>query len=125
MDHAVEKTKQAEAKASSASRRGLEAAAEQASLHPVMQLQRQAGNQAVQQLLRSGVIQAKLAVGQYDSPEEHEADRVAEQVTAMPGPHAAVNPLVSATGSGLQRKCDCGGSCADCQGEYPDREQVQ
>lgn len=43
-----------------------------------------AGNLAVQQLLRSGAIQAKLTIGQPNDPEEQEADRVAERVVAVP-----------------------------------------
>ncbi|MGH2396924.1 MAG: eCIS core domain-containing protein, partial [bacterium] len=42
------------------------------------------GNQAVQRLLRSGGVQAKLAVSQPDDPYEREADRVAAQVLQMP-----------------------------------------
>jgi hypothetical protein len=43
-----------------------------------------AGNLAVQQLFRSGVIQAKLTISQPDDREEQEADRVAEHVVAIP-----------------------------------------
>jgi Domain of unknown function (DUF4157) len=43
-----------------------------------------AGNLAVQQLFRSGVIQAKLTISQPDDSEEQEADRVAEHVLAIP-----------------------------------------
>jgi len=51
---------------------------------PVMHLQRAIGNQAVQRLLRSGSIQAKLTVGEPDDMYEQEADRVADQVMRMP-----------------------------------------
>ena len=51
-----------------------------AAAHPILALQQQAGNQAVQQLLRAGFIQAKLTVSSPDDPEEHEADRVANRV---------------------------------------------
>jgi hypothetical protein len=50
------------------------------SLSPILQLQQQAGNQAVQQLLRSGCIQAKLAISNPDDPEEREADSVASTI---------------------------------------------
>jgi hypothetical protein len=53
------------------------AANESPALHPVVQLQQLAGNQAVQALLRSGMIQAKLTVSSPDDPEEREADNVA------------------------------------------------
>jgi hypothetical protein len=42
------------------------------------------GNQAVQRLLRSEVIQAKLTVNPPDDKYEREADRVADSVTRMP-----------------------------------------
>ena len=49
-------------------------------------LQRNLGNQAMQQLLQSGAIQPKLTIGQPDDVYEQEADRVAEQVMRMPEP---------------------------------------
>jgi len=48
----------------------------------VLKLQKAAGNQAVQRLIKSGALQAKLKVGSQDDIYEHEADRVAEQVVA-------------------------------------------
>ncbi len=44
------------------------------------------GNQAMQCLLRSGAIRAKLAISQPGDPYEQEADRVAERVMRMPEP---------------------------------------
>jgi hypothetical protein len=52
----------------------------------ILQLQRTAGNQAVQRLVKSRVLQAKLRVGQPNDIYEQEADRVAEQVMRMPDP---------------------------------------
>jgi hypothetical protein len=43
----------------------------------MLDLQHQVGNQELQQLLRSGHIQAKLAISNPDAAEEREADRVA------------------------------------------------
>ena len=60
--------------------------------HPMLQLQEQAGNQAVQQLLRSGVIQAKLTVSNPDDPEEQEADQVAERIMRMEDKHDPFGP---------------------------------
>jgi hypothetical protein len=66
------------------------------------------GNQAIQRLLRSGALHAKLAVGAADDPLEREADAVAERVTRAPAPK-------------LRRKCDCGGpsgasgECEECR----------
>jgi hypothetical protein len=71
-------------------------------LHSVVQLQRQAGNQAVQALLRSGLIQPKLAISNPDDPEEREADNVANTVMRS---HAGA-------------PCSCSGEdemCEECQ----------
>jgi len=91
--------------------------------HHILQLQRTIGNQAVLRLLRTGrvgqalagrilppsrsVIQPKLAVNRPDDEFEKEADHVADQVMRM--------PELEAPGNGVQRKCACGGTCADCQ----------
>ena len=45
-----------------------------------MTLHRTLGNQAVQRLFQSGVIQPKLTIGKPDDRYEQEADHVAEQV---------------------------------------------
>jgi hypothetical protein len=58
----------------------------------IMFFQKTAGNQAVQRLIKSQALQAKLIIGQPNDVFEQEADRVAEQVMRMPGPV-------------LQRKC--------------------
>lgn len=54
----------------------------------ILFLQRTAGNQAVQRLIKSGALQAKLRIGQPGDIYEQEADRVAEQVMRMPEPSA-------------------------------------
>ncbi|HUD82480.1 MAG TPA: hypothetical protein VMQ67_03215, partial [Candidatus Saccharimonadales bacterium] len=61
MQHELNKSKQDCPEAGGILRRR-EASSGDPSLHPVEELQQQAGNQAVQQLLRSGAIQAKLEV---------------------------------------------------------------
>jgi len=58
----------------------------------VLSLQRTIGNQAVQRLFKSGVIQAKLRIGQPGDIYEQEADRVAEQVMRMPEPQVERQP---------------------------------
>jgi len=80
--------------------------------HPLSGLQQSIGNQAMLQLLESGVIQAKLRVSQPGDAAEVEADRVADQVVSRQ--HAPV----------LQRKCSCEGgtSCSKCAGE--DEEKI-
>jgi hypothetical protein len=50
----------------------------------LFRLQQTRGNRFTQQLLRSSVIQAKLAVSQPDDEYEREADDVADQVMRMP-----------------------------------------
>ena len=65
-----------------------------------------AGNLATQRLLRSGVIQPKLAISQPDDVHEQEADRMAEQVMRMPKPT-------------LQR------TCAGCEAARPDAQPVR
>jgi len=60
--------------------RGPSPSSSASSLPPALQLQQQAGNQAVQHLLRSGYIQAKLAISSPDDPEEREADNVANAI---------------------------------------------
>jgi len=52
----------------------------------VLHLQRTIGNQAVQRLIKSGALQAKLKIGQPGDRYEQEADRVADAVMRMPEP---------------------------------------
>jgi len=49
-------------------------------------LQRTVGNQAVQRLMKSKALQAKLSIGQPRDKYEQEADRVADAVMRMPEP---------------------------------------
>jgi outer membrane protein OmpA-like peptidoglycan-associated protein len=72
---------------------------ESSELHPIFQLQQQAGNQAIQALLRNGFIQAKLTISSPDDPAEIEADQVAHSVMHS-GPSAS--------------HCSCGGG-EECQ----------
>ena len=52
----------------------------------ILLLQRTIGNQAVQRLFKSGVIQTKLKIDQPNDIYDQEADRVANQVMRMPEP---------------------------------------
>lgn len=75
-------------------------------------VQQAAGNLAVQNLFRAGMIQAKLSVSQPGDSDEQEADRVAERVVS------------SASAGIIQRKCaPCaeGTTCPKCEEE----EKVQ
>ena len=49
-------------------------------VHPMFQLQKQVGNQAVLDLLRCGGVQAKQAISNPNDTEEREADRVVDHV---------------------------------------------
>jgi hypothetical protein len=75
-------------------------------LHPMLQLQQEAGNQAVQNLLRSRLIQAKL-ISKPSDPEEREADRVAENIMRAPADSSA-RPSCSCMQSG-------GEPCEECK----------
>jgi hypothetical protein len=69
-------------------------------------VQRDAGNQAVQHLLRSGYIHAKLAISNPDDPEEREADHVAHTIMRSHAVAPASSP------------CSCshdGEMCEECQ----------
>ena len=52
----------------------------------ILYLQRTIGNQALQRMIRSGALQAKLRIGQPGDVYEQEADRVADAVMRMPDP---------------------------------------
>jgi hypothetical protein len=72
----------------------------------VLTLQQQAGNHAVQALLRKGLIQAKLTVSNPGDPEEVEADQVADRV------------MRSHAGFPASSSCSCasgGDMCEECQ----------
>ncbi len=56
----------------------------------ILFLQRTIGNRAVERLIRSGVLQAKLKISQPGDIYEQEADRVSEQVMRMPEPALAL-----------------------------------
>jgi hypothetical protein len=88
MEHSMEERKRHETEDAPASRRFPTDSAE-VSPHPLLHLQKRTGNQAVQELLKSGVVQARLAIGQHDASEEQEAERMAEQVIRAPEPHSA------------------------------------
>jgi hypothetical protein len=80
----------------------------------ILQLQRTAGNQAVQRLIKSGALQAKLRIGQPNNIYEQGADRVAEQVMRMPEPIA-----VSQTDPLMQRVCK------GCEDAEPRRQPIK
>jgi hypothetical protein len=58
----------------------------------ILFLQRTIGNQAVQRLFKSGVIQAMLKIGQEGDVYEQEADRVADMVMRMSEPAVQMKP---------------------------------
>lgn len=68
----------------------------------ILLLQRIVGNRGVQRLFTTGVIQAKLKIGQQNDKYEQEANYVADQVMSMPDPP-------------LQSTCTSDGKSAKCQ----------
>jgi hypothetical protein len=70
------------------------------------------------------VLQRKLKINEPRDVYEQEADRVAEQVMRMPEPprmaSAGSNSMIGGSGSapGVQRKCECGGTCAECKKKH-------
>ncbi len=73
--------------------------------HPLLALQQQAGNQAVQQLLRRHGIQPKLAISQPDDPEEREADRVADRIMRMHAGPPVSSPCSCSEGEEMCEEC--------------------
>jgi len=59
---------------------------------PLHLLHRNLGNQAVQRLYASGLLQAKLGLGPPGDRFEREADRVADQVMRLPEPQVQMKP---------------------------------
>ncbi len=66
----------------------------------VLEFQRTAGNQAVQRLIKSGALQAKLKIGKPNDIYEQEAEKVADSVM-----RASKSSMVSAGEFQVQRKC--------------------
>jgi hypothetical protein len=87
----------------------------------MLHLQQNAGNLAVQQLLRGGRAQPKLAISQPADPEEEEADQVADRVMRM---HAGF-PLSSAcTCSEGDEHCElCGETASTVQRRVDGKEE--
>jgi hypothetical protein len=107
MEHAVARPKQAEHGPEAANRRKPGAQLEPP-LHPMLEMQQQAGNQAMQELLRTRAIQAKLSISQPGDPDEQEADAVAARVMRS---HAGAEAAATS--------CSCGDDedeiCDECR----------
>lgn len=73
----------------------------------ILHLQRTIGNQAVQRLVESGILHAKLRIGQLGDIYEQEADKVADAVMRMPEPENLEEIIVSkqALSTQMQMKC--------------------
>lgn len=95
---AIKKTENKRAHPISSTQRSSIPETARSSVSPVLTLQQTAGNRAVQRMLKSGRLQAKLQIGQPNDIYEQEADRVAERVMRMPDPV-------------VQRKCQPGKKC--------------
>lgn len=85
----------------------------------MIHLQQTLGNQAVQRMIKSNGIQAKLKVSQPSDPYEREADRVAELVMKMP-PHKESNlPIKNTVDKKINRKCK------SCEKEDEENEDLK
>jgi hypothetical protein len=82
--------------------RSRRAASMSGTLHRPQRLQCAVGNQILQRLLRTRLLQAKLTVSDPHDVYEQEAERVANEVVRMPGPTAAVG---AGTPAQVQRLC--------------------
>lgn len=73
----------------------------------VLFLQRTIGNRAVERLIKSGNLRAKLRISRPGDVYEQEADRVAEQVLLMPEPRISKETKVSnhTQNNPIQRRC--------------------
>jgi hypothetical protein len=100
MERVAESAKQHEASPAMAGH-GRAAAPAAVSLPPGLELQQLAGNQAMQQLLRSGFLQAKLAISNPNDPEEREADNVAHTIMRK----AAGAPCSCSPGEDMCEEC--------------------
>jgi hypothetical protein len=108
----------------------------------LLAVQRSAGNRAVQRLLSTRAVQARLTVGPAGDTYEQEADRVAAQVMRMPEPEpasvqrneaqedeekiqtkpaVAITPLVQRETSAHDRGC----GCAACTAQPVQREMAE
>jgi len=74
------------------------------SSNEISMLQKNMGNQAVQRLMHSGVIQAKLTIGQPNDKYEQEADRVSNEVMRMPKPNIQTKPIGKQITPRIQRQ---------------------
>src|SRR5215216_5390865 len=81
--------------------------------NPLIAQQQSLGNQAVQRLLRSRVMQAKLTINEPGDKYEQEADRVAEQVMRMPDPGATNEAPISGQTQIIQIQR----MCSECEEE--------
>jgi hypothetical protein len=103
MEHATANTKQTEHGKGTAPH-ARPAVQSQPATHPAMEMQQQVGNQAMQQLLRAGIIHAKLSISQPDDPDEREADSTADRIMRS---HAGASVAASACScSGEEEMCD-------------------
>jgi len=85
-------------------------------LEQILHLQRTLGNQAVQRLIKSGSIQAKLKIGKPNDKYEQEADRIADKVMSMRISEPKQSSVNSHSSSVQQES-----TCPEC----PEKEGIQ
>jgi hypothetical protein len=71
----------------------------------ILLLQKTIGNQAVQRLIESGDLQAKLKIGSPGDIYEQEADRMAEQVMQIPEQQVSKETWIPGHTQNIQRRC--------------------
>ena len=97
-----------------------------AARHPLMTLQQSIGARAIQRLINSHYIQAKLNVSTPGDPLEEEADRVADTVMRMTDSQADSRVTVSTPLSQVNRKClECEEEEGMLQGETEPGDQIE
>lgn len=101
MEHEVETSKSPEGRR--IRRRGEAPASATPTQHPLLDLQQQAGNHAMQQRLNGGVIQAKLSISQPGDPAEQQADAMADHIMRS---HAGAEAAACSCSEGEGEMCD-------------------
>jgi len=97
-----------------------------AARHPLMTLQQSIGARAIQRLINSHYIQAKLNVSTPGDPLEEEADRVADTVMRMTDSQADSRVTVSTPLSQVNRKClECEEEEGMLQGKTEPGDQIE
>jgi len=83
----------------------------------ILDLQQTLGNQEVQRMIKSGIIQPKLKISHSNDPYEREADRVADQIMRMSSVSDSIESGIQEPHNKIQRK-----KCSGCEMKNDDKE---